>query len=141
MTTRADEGSAAGPAEADWPGRRLGHPASGPRSIARLGRRLAALTLDWALCLVTSWAFFGYDAWATLAIFAVTQVLFLCSLSGSIGHLVFGMRVVPVGGGWIGFWRPVARTALLCIVIPAAIWDRDQRGMHDRLAGTVLVRV
>jgi hypothetical protein len=29
---------------------------------------------------------------------------------------------------------------LLCIVIPAVIWDSDQRGMHDRLSGTVLVR-
>jgi len=25
-------------------------------------------------------------------------------------------------------------------VIPALIWDLDQRGMHDRLVGTVLVR-
>jgi len=34
----------------------------------------------------------------------------------------------------------VIRTVLLCLFIPAVIWDRDQRGMHDRLAGTVLVR-
>jgi hypothetical protein len=25
-------------------------------------------------------------------------------------------------------------------VIPAAIWDADQRGLHDKAAGTVLVR-
>jgi hypothetical protein len=50
------------------------------------------------------------------------------------------MRVVPVAGGYLGPWRPFARTALLCLVIPAVIWDTDQRGMHDRLVGTVLVR-
>jgi hypothetical protein len=48
--------------------------------------------------------------------------------------------VVPLTGGYLGLWRPFARTALLCVVIPAVIWDRDQRGLHDRLIGTVLVR-
>ncbi|MDQ1597583.1 MAG: hypothetical protein QOI70_1007, partial [Microbacteriaceae bacterium] len=57
-----------------------------------------------------------------------------------IGHLLLGMRVVPVAGGWIGPWRPIVRTLLLSIIIPAVIWDRDKRGMHDRAAGTVLVR-
>jgi hypothetical protein len=33
------------------------------------------------------------------------------------------------------------RTVLLCLAIPAFIWDRDQRGLHDRVAGTMLVRV
>jgi uncharacterized RDD family membrane protein YckC len=32
------------------------------------------------------------------------------------------------------------RTALLIVVIPAVIWDADQRGLHDKVAGTVLVR-
>jgi RDD family len=124
----------------DWPGRRLGLPESGPRSIARPGRRIGALCLDWALAVIVSVAFFAYDPFATLAIFAVAQVVSLLTVSGSVGHLVFGMRVVPVAGGYLGAWRPFVRTLLLCLVIPAVIWDRDQRGMHDRLAGTVLVR-
>jgi hypothetical protein len=33
--------------ESRWPGERLGLPAEGPRSIARLGRRVAALFIDW----------------------------------------------------------------------------------------------
>ena len=33
------------------------------------------------------------------------------------------------------------RTALLCLAVPALIWDRDGRGLHDRLARTVQVRV
>jgi hypothetical protein len=124
----------------DWPGRRLGLPESGPRSIARPGRRVGALCLDWALAVLISVAFFAYDSFATLAIFAATRVVFLITVSGSVGHLALGMRVVPVAGGYLGVWRPVVRTLLLCLVIPAVIWDRDQRGMHDRLAGTVLVR-
>lgn len=124
----------------DWPGRRLGLPASGPRSVARLGRRIAALAIDWAAAVLISIAFFRYDPWATLAIFAVAQVVFLLTVGGSVGHLLLGMRVVPIRGGQLGWWRPFARTALLCLVIPAVIWDSDQRGMHDRLSGTILVR-
>ena len=128
-------------ADQNWPGERLGLPRSGPRSIARLGRRIGALCIDWALSIAVSVAFFAYDGFATLVVFAATQIVFIVSTSGSIGHLVLGMRVVPMAGGWVGLWRPIVRTLLLSIVIPAVIWDRDQRGMHDRLAGTVLVRV
>ena len=36
---------------------------------------------------------------------------------------------------------PVAlRTALLLLLVPALITDRDGRGLHDRAAGTVVVR-
>jgi uncharacterized RDD family membrane protein YckC len=124
----------------EWPGRRLGLPQSGPRSVGRFGRRLGALAIDWLLASLVSLAFFSYDKWATLAIFAVAQIVFLITLNGSVGHLIVGLRVVPMSGGWIGVLRPIGRTLLLCIVLPAVIWDRDQRGMHDRLAGTVLVR-
>jgi hypothetical protein len=34
----------------------------------------------------------------------------------------------------------VVRTVLLCLIVPALIIDRDSRGAHDRIAGTVLVR-
>ena len=123
-----------------WPGQRLGLPASGPRSVARLGRRILALAIDWGTAILISVAFFSYDALATLGIFALAQVVFLLTANGSVGHLLLGMRVVPVAGGYLGWWRPFARTVLLCLVIPAVIWDRDQRGLHDRLIGTVLVR-
>ena len=124
----------------DWPGKRLSLPYSGPRSVARLGRRLGALAIDWAAAVVISVAFFNYDSFATLAIFAVVQVVFLLVANASPGHLILGMRVVPMVSGYLGIWRPFARTILLCLVIPAVIWDRDQRGLHDRLIGTILVR-
>jgi uncharacterized RDD family membrane protein YckC len=124
----------------DWPGKRLGLPESGPRSIARFGRRLAAFAIDIAIAALISYAFFDYGRWPSFWTFVVVQVLFLALASGSIGHLLLGMRVVPVTGGWIGPWRPIVRTLLLSIIIPAVIWDRDKRGMHDRVAGTVLVR-
>jgi hypothetical protein len=124
----------------EWPGRHFGLPATGPRSIARFRRRLAAFAIDAALVALISYAFFGYERWASLAVFAALQTVFLVLVSGSIGHLLLGMRVVPLKPGWIGIWRPVVRTLLLSLLVPALITDRDGRGLHDRLAGTVLVR-
>ena len=124
----------------DWPGRLFGLPETGQRSIARFGRRIAAFAIDAALAALISYAFFDYDRWASLTIFVVMQVVFIVLVSGSVGHLLLGMRVVPLKSGWIGIWRPIVRTVLLALLVPALITDRDRRGIHDRLAGTVLVR-
>jgi hypothetical protein len=124
----------------NWPGKAFGLPPSGPRSVARFGRRLAAIAVDWALATIAGYLFFAGERFAPLIIFAVLQYAFIVTLSGSIGHLLLGMRVVPVVPAWIGVWRPLVRTVLLCLLIPAFIWDKDQRGLHDQLAGTVLVR-
>jgi uncharacterized RDD family membrane protein YckC len=119
-------------------------PATGPGSIGRAGRRIAAIAIDWAAALLIALFFAPYSStlhsWLTLVIFAVMQILFIPTIGGSVGHRLTGMRVVPMTGGWIGLWRPVVRTLLLVIVIPALIWDADQRGFHDKVAGTVLIR-
>ncbi len=100
---------------------------------------MGALCVDWGLSLLVSAGFFQFDSFATLGVFALTQIVFLMFVSGSIGHIVFRMRVVPIASGWIGAWRPIVRTVLLCFLIPALIWDREQRGLHDKAAGTILV--
>lgn len=123
-----------------YPGERLGLPESGSGSIARAGRRLAALAIDWACAVLISVAFFSYDPLATLTIFAMVQIVLLPTLGGSPGHRLLGLRLELVGGGWVGLWRPIVRTALLVLVIPAVIWDADQRGLHDKAAATVLLR-
>ncbi|MER7795727.1 RDD family protein [Microbacterium sp. NPDC096154] len=126
--------------EDTYPGQRLGLPPSGRGSVARVPRRLAGLAIDWAAAVVISIAFFEYDAIATMLVFAVIHILFIPTIGGSPGHRLLGMRLQVEGGGWTGVWRPIVRTALLVLLIPAVIWDPDQRGLHDRAARTVLVR-
>ena len=135
-----------GPTQNRWPGERLGLPESGPRSIARPARRIAALAIDWALASALSLAFFSTGPWQTdgfitLGLFAGIQLLFLLIVNGGVGHLVLGMRVVPLNPGRLAPWRPLVRTVLVSLFVPAVIMDADQRGLHDRLAGTILVRV
>lgn len=134
-----------------FPGERLGLPPEGPGSIARIGRRIGALLIDYSAATLIAMSFLSYDPWelpyeagwrqfAPMMVFALLQVLFIPTAGGSPGHRILGMKVERLGGGWPGLWRPVVRTALLILVIPAVIWDPDQRGLHDKAAGTVLVR-
>jgi uncharacterized RDD family membrane protein YckC len=164
VTSRDNMGSwlEGGPSGPDSSGARLGLPATGSGSKAGLGRRVAALAVDWVASLAISAAFFPVNdgtAWitrgssaATLAIFALENLLFVGSIGFSFGHRLLGMRVrrvvvsreggpaEPDDGRAPGFGRAAIRTALLCLIVPAVVWDGDGRGLHDRLAGTAIVR-
>jgi uncharacterized RDD family membrane protein YckC len=126
-------------------GQQLGLPEEGPGSVARPGRRFGALAVDWALCLLIAYGLIthGYDQatgnWALL-VFFLLHLLTTGTLGFTPGKRLLGLRVVALGTGRPSPLRTVLRTVLLCIAIPALIWDRDGRGLHDRLAGTVEVR-
>ncbi|WP_406377831.1 RDD family protein [Streptomyces sp. NBC_00197] len=126
-------------------GEQLGLPEQGPGSIARPGRRLGALVVDWGLCLLIAYGLLthGYDQatgnWALL-VFFVLGLLTVGTVGFTPGKRLFGLRVLPEGGGRLNPLRVLLRTALLCVAVPALIWDRDGRGLHDRLARTIEVR-
>ncbi|MEV7283587.1 RDD family protein [Streptomyces sp. NPDC093252] len=129
------------------PGKQLGLPERGPGSIARPGRRLGALLLDWALCFLIAYSLItdGYQSQATsnwtLLIFFVLGALTVSTLGFTPGKRLFGLRVVALDTGTVRPVRALVRTVLLCLAVPALIWDRDGRGLHDRLARTVEVRI
>jgi uncharacterized RDD family membrane protein YckC len=123
-----------------YPGERLGLPESGSGSIARAGRRIVAIMVDWGIALLISNFAFGGDPWATLAVFAAEQMMLVGTLGYSIGHRLVGIHVVQLGGGPAGPLAGVVRALLLCLVIPAVIFDPDHRGLHDKAMNTVLVR-
>ena len=125
-----------------WPGERLGLPESGPRSIARVGRRILAILVDWLLAAIPAYFLVGgpHASWWNLLFFALLQIIFIPTIRGSIGHRLLGMQLAAIDGSWIGWWRPIVRTLLLVLVIPVLVWDSDQRGFHDKIAGTVLIR-
>jgi len=126
-------------------------PEAGPGSIARPGRRIGALLIDYVAATIIATGFLGYDQFALpteagltmfapMAVFALLQILFIPTAGGSPGHRILGMRVIRLDGGWVGLWRPIVRTLLIIVVIPAVIWDADQRGLHDKAVGLVLIR-
>lgn len=109
--------------------------------LAPLKRRTLALMIDWGISVTVSMIFFGYDALANVMIFLSINIIFIPTIGGTIGHRLMGLWLVSVQhDGWVGVVRPSIRTFLLCCVIPALIWDSDQRGFHDKIAGTKLVQ-
>ncbi|MGV9243869.1 RDD family protein [Streptomyces sp. NPDC003710] len=127
-------------------GEQLGLPKEGPGSIARPGRRLGALAVDWGVCVLIAYGLItdGYTRatpnWALL-VFFVLSVLTVGTVGVTPGKRLFGIRVVAVDTGRAAPLRALARTLLLCLAIPPLIWDRDSRGLHDRLAKTVEIRI
>ncbi|MEV3853452.1 RDD family protein [Streptomyces sp. NPDC050095] len=132
-------------AEFGYRGEQLGLPEQGPGSIARPGRRFGALIVDWALCMLIAYGLVthGYSQatgnWALLIFFAL-GVLTVGTVGCTPGKRLFGLRVVSESGGRLGLGRVLVRTLLLCVAVPALIWDRDGRGLHDRVAKSVEVR-
>ena len=123
-----------------WAGQRLGLPENGAGSLAKLGRRTLALIVDWSLAMLVSQAFSSGDSTVTLVVFSVTQWLLIATLGYSVGHRILGLQVRRLDGKYVGLWRSLIRVGLILLVIPATIWDADNRGLHDKAAGTVLVR-
>ena len=57
-----------------------------------------------------------------------------------ISHRELRIRVERLDGQRPGLGRALVRSLLLVAAVPAWIWDRDQRGLHDQAAGTLVVR-
>lgn len=152
--TREDLGSwlsgpgAVVPAEQGYRGERLGLPESGPGSVAGFGRRLAAVVVDWLACLLLVRLFLpGIDygtpssSLATMGFFLAELTLFTWLVGASFGQRLLGIAVVRLdGGGGPGLVRALLRSLQVCLLVPALVWDRDGRGLHDRSVGTVVVR-
>lgn len=141
------EGPPTDPEDAD----RLGLPSEGPGSLARMPRRIVALLVDWFLSLAVSGLLFPEDGvargilagdrLATLAVFGVSSAVLVGLLGHTVGHRITGMRVIRLRDGRApGLVAGVVRSALLVLVIPAVVWGRDGRGLHDVAAGTAIVR-
>ncbi|GAA4845994.1 RDD family protein [Kitasatospora terrestris] len=133
-------------ADFGYRGERLGLPKEGPGSVAGVGRRLGALCVDSWLCSLVAYGLLsggdlnGANRW-TLPLFYVVCVVLLATTGTTLGKRLFGLRVVRLDGARATIPQVLLRTLLLCLVIPAAVWDRDTRGLHDKAVGTVEVRI
>ena len=132
-------------------GARLGLPEQGPGSLATTGQRLGAFVVD-ALASGLVAALFvqlahGQGAvghlpgsWSLIP-FAIDYIVGILVFGRTLGMYLFGLRLVRVDRvAAVDPGRAVARTALLALLLPAVIWDRDGRGLHDRLTDTAVVR-
>lgn len=133
-------------------GGRLGRPVDGPGSVASFGGRAGAFAIDALLAGLVARLFFpvrdleaaqNTAGLAPVAVLAVVYVVGLLLLGQTPGMRMVGLRVAPArptAGEALGLVPVALRTALLLLLVPALIADRDGRGLHDRAAGSVVVR-
>jgi uncharacterized RDD family membrane protein YckC len=132
-------------------GERLGLPGDGPRSLAPAGRRLGAFVVDCIAASLVAGLFTATlgrhhgtgalpGSWSLIP-FALDYVLGLTLAGRTLGMNLFGLRVVRVDRpARLSPLDALVRTVLLGLLVPALIWDRDGRGLHDRVARTAVVR-
>ena len=125
----------------------------GPGSVAPMGRRFLALLVDWVLCYLIAASIVRHNVftvtdshyqeaqWVALLLF-VFEVYLLTAISGlTVGKRLLGLRTIRPNGGTPGFKWAALRTALLLCVVPPCLSDHDLRGLHDRAADTIVVRL
>jgi uncharacterized RDD family membrane protein YckC len=135
-----------------YPGQDFGLPEFGRGSVAGWSRRLGALLIDWIACSVIAIAFFYHPhaghatdvfiqprLW-TPVVFGIEDFLLTALTGFTIGKRLLGVRVARLDGRPVGLWA-LPRTILLMLVVPALMMDRDLRGLQDKAAGTVVVRL
>ncbi len=135
----ADSG---GPATSEFPGEHLGLPKTGAGSLAGMGRRIAALFVDWMIALGIAALIVrsGSASSLTLLVWFVIGVGAVTLFGFTPGQYFLRLRTVRIDAPVrVGFVRALARQVLLLFVVPALFTDADGRGMHDRATGTALV--
>jgi uncharacterized RDD family membrane protein YckC len=128
-----------------YPGQGLGLPETGQGSVASQLRRLGALVIDWLLCTFIVMAFIrpiraDVEYW-TLLIFAVQDIVLTAFTGYTVGKRLMGIRVARLDGKMIGPLWSLVRTVMLLLIVPPLVINRDVRGLHDRAANTVVVRI
>ena len=115
-----------------------------PGQVAGLGRRLLAITIDWFACLfiakiVAPTLQLGEAPFLPLAIFFLEVSLFTWFFAASFGQRLLGIEVIAIDGRRLMLWRIAVRTVLVCLVLPAVIYDNQGRGLQDRAVGSVAI--
>ncbi|MDA0633061.1 RDD family protein [Nonomuraea sp. MCN248] len=129
-----------------YPGERLGLPEEGSGAISGWGRRIAALVIDWMIC---TWAITqlllrmnpAEQPWVPALVFAAQYVVLVGVMGQTFGHRLAGIRVAAMDGGDPRWFPVLVRTLLLVLALPALLFDRDNRGLHDRVSNTMVVRM
>ena len=123
-------------------------PPSGPGSLAGMGRRLAALLVDWLIAyglagLLMALGIYPIQ-WLSTAVLVIWLILGVISVrlyGFTPGQLALGLRVASVDNRLhVGIGRALVRGVLVGLVVPALFTDSDGRGVQDRVTATAVVR-
>jgi uncharacterized RDD family membrane protein YckC len=108
---------------------------------APLTRRFGALLIDWICCLLIAGAFASptQEPWLAPGVFVVVYALFLGFFGQTLGMRLTRIRCVSMNTAEpLGVPRALLRALVMLPLVTVLIMDQNQRGLHDRAAGSVV---
>lgn len=134
-----------------WPGARLGLPKEGPGTVATFGARALAFLLDIVASALAAGLVVAFVSspsplqrqQASFGVLVVEQVLLVALTGQTLGMRLGGLRVLRLSdpGRLPGIVPSAVRGLVLVLSLGlAGFFSRDGRGLHDVIAGTVVVR-
>ena len=122
-----------------------------PFATASWARRILALFVDWTASTLVVLLVMGPAGWSesrwsgfyTMGVYAVEAAVLTTLAGGSFGQLATRLRVIRLDGTG----RPpnllpaLARSVMICLVIPPLVFRPDGRGLHDMVLGTATTTV
>jgi hypothetical protein len=116
-----------------------------PVEPAALSRRFLALVIDWFLCLLIGTfvgRLMGSQPWQAPVVLVLEYTVFVGLFAQTPGMALVKLTCVSTAdGGPIGIPRAFVRGVLLALLIPALVMGKDQRGLHDRAARSIVVKI
>ncbi len=113
-------------------------------------RRIAALAIDWIASTLVTIGIVGLgdyleqggtSGWVVLGVYAAEASVLTTLAGGSFGQLLTRVRVLTTEGRPLSLLRSVARTLLICLVVPPLVFKPDSgRGLHDLWTGSAAYR-
>ena len=119
-----------------------------------MGRRFAALTVDWfiayglvgftiplGLMTLDTLRFSWVGSVSIVATWFALGVISVRLFGFTPGQYALGLMVIPVDNRrHVGSGRAIVRGLLIALAVPALFTDADGRGMQDRATATAVVR-
>lgn len=146
MTSPAD-------APQTYRGQAIGLPRTGRGSLTTTGPRLLAFVVDAIASTLIAALFVSHHGstgnaladrlpgtWSLIPL-AIDYVVGSLVAGRTLGMYLLGLRLARVDPTVaVDPARAVLRTVLLFLLVPALVFDRDGRGLHDRFSDTAVVR-
>ncbi len=131
---------------AQYAGQRLGLPATGRGSVSSWRRRVLALAVDWLASLLAA-ALIGralglsdaWNDWLPLIVLWLESAVGVALAGGSFGQLALRLQVRRLDGRRLDPVGALLRQLLICLVVPAVVYNRDNRGLHDLAVRSVVI--
>src|SRR5262245_57182688 len=109
---------------------------------AALAARFLAVLIDWMLCTLLTGRYADplRGWWYPVIAFIFEYGFFLGLFGQTPGMWVAKIRCVRFAdGGVLGIPLAVLRAVLSVLIVPVLVMDRDRRGVHDRVVGSVVI--